>query len=108
MVACRANAEGQGERLKLTKLGPESQERLALFNRDPGKIRCHSDLLIFHQEWTLGLCLQEDLLGLFVPEKTRNGQAGPPEVIERGRPTLCTLWSSSGGEIRPVSSGNRL
>ncbi|KAJ1208669.1 hypothetical protein NDU88_004052 [Pleurodeles waltl] len=62
------------------ELRPESQECLALFIRDPGKISGNSDLRILQQEWTLGPCLQKDLLGLLVPEEKCNDRA----VLPRG------------------------
>ncbi|KAJ1082540.1 hypothetical protein NDU88_002705 [Pleurodeles waltl] len=77
-----------GESVELTKLGPESHERLALFIGDLGEIRCHSDLLILQQEWALGPCLQEDLPSLLMLKEARSDRAGHPEDMERGRPTL--------------------
>ncbi|KAJ1113548.1 hypothetical protein NDU88_001790 [Pleurodeles waltl] len=66
-----------------------SQECLALFICDPGKIRCPSDLLIFQQECTLGPHLQEDLSSLLVPKETCNDRAGRPKIwSEEGRPCV--------------------
>ncbi|KAJ1082143.1 hypothetical protein NDU88_002313 [Pleurodeles waltl] len=86
-----------------------SQERLVLFICDPGKIHCHSDLLIFQQEWTLRPCLQKDLPGLLVTEKTRDDRAGSPRGYGMRRADPVYLWNSSGGEkVCPVSSGSKL
>ncbi|KAJ1181364.1 hypothetical protein NDU88_006571 [Pleurodeles waltl] len=71
--------------LRPLELRPESQERLALFIRDSGEIRCHSDLHILQQEWTLRPCLQKDLPGLLVLEKTCNDRVGPPRGYRVGR-----------------------
>ncbi|KAJ1127860.1 hypothetical protein NDU88_006253 [Pleurodeles waltl] len=62
----------------MKELRLESQKRLKLFIRDPGEIRCHSDLLILQQDWTLTPCLQKDQSGLLVPEKTHDDRVGLP------------------------------
>ncbi|KAJ1128082.1 hypothetical protein NDU88_006464 [Pleurodeles waltl] len=73
-----------------TELRPESQKRLALFIRDPGEICCHSDLMILQQEWTLRPCLQKDLPGLLMMEKTCDDRTGRPRIWnEEGR--SCVL-----------------
>ncbi|KAJ1079725.1 hypothetical protein NDU88_000034 [Pleurodeles waltl] len=70
---------GNEKRYVLTELRPESQKRLLLFLHDPGDIRCHSDLMILQQEWTLRPCLQKYLPGLVMTEKTRDDRARSPQ-----------------------------
>ncbi|KAJ1137138.1 hypothetical protein NDU88_003551 [Pleurodeles waltl] len=64
---------------EFTELRPERQKRPALFIRDPGEMRCHSDLMILQQEWTLSPCLQKNLPGLLMTEKAHDDWAGSPQ-----------------------------
>ncbi|KAJ1218455.1 hypothetical protein NDU88_006035 [Pleurodeles waltl] len=73
----RTQSERGGTRMG-GKKRPERQKRLVLFIRDPGEIRCHSDLMILQQEWTLSPCLQKKLPGLLMMEKARDDSAGSP------------------------------
>ncbi|KAJ1104971.1 hypothetical protein NDU88_002379 [Pleurodeles waltl] len=68
--------------VQFPELWPEGQERLSLLIRNPGEVRCHSDLVTLQQEWTLRPSCRENLLSLLMAEEASDDRAGPPEVAE--------------------------